>query len=207
MLPDGLTATAISGDGWTTDLGTLTCTRCESLAAGAGYPSITVLVDVSTNAAAHLTNTVTVSGGGEINTANDTAGDPTTIIALTPIQLWRLQWFGTTANQGAAADRCVTTCDGMANLLKYALGLNPLVPAANPVAAEISTGFLRLTAPKNPCATDISLRVEVADHVTGPWTTDGTTVDQDTSTLLQAHCNRPVGSSSEAFIRLCVTCP
>ena len=34
-LPAGLTATAISGTGWTCVLGTLTCTRSDALAAGA----------------------------------------------------------------------------------------------------------------------------------------------------------------------------
>ena len=206
-LPAGLTATAISGAGWTADLGTLTCTRSESLAAGAGYPPITVTVDVSTNAAANLTNTASVSGGGEINTANDAASDPTTVIALTPIQLWRLQWFGITGDTGAAADTAVATSDGMPNLLKYALGLAPLVPAANPVVGDISTGYLRLTVPKNPDATDITFLIEVTGVLTTPFTTNGITIDQNTPTLLQAHDNTPVSSSTSGFIRLHITRP
>ena len=78
-LPDGLTATAISGAGWTTDLDTLICTRSDALAAGATYPPITVTVSVAADAAASVTNTVTVSGGGDVNPANNTASDPTTI--------------------------------------------------------------------------------------------------------------------------------
>lgn len=206
-LPAGLTATAISGTGWTTDLGTLTCTRSESLAAGASYPPITVIVDVATNAAANLTNTANVSGGGEINTANDTASDPTTVIALTPIQFWRLQWFGITGDNGAAADTAVATSDGMPNLLKYALGLNPLVPAANPVVGDISTGYLRLTVPRNPTATDVTFLIEMTDNLTTLWTTNGTTIDQSTPTLLQVHDNSPVNSSAAGFIRLRIIRP
>ena len=78
-LPAGLTATAISGTGWTCTLGTLTCTRSDALASAASYPAITLTVTVAGNAPASVTNTATVSGGGEVNTANDTAGDPTTI--------------------------------------------------------------------------------------------------------------------------------
>ncbi len=37
-LPAGLTATAINGTGWNCVLGTLTCTRSDSLANGASYP-------------------------------------------------------------------------------------------------------------------------------------------------------------------------
>ena len=74
-LPAGLTATAISGTGWTCVLGTLTCTRSDALAAGASYPVITLTVNVANNAAASVTNSVTVSGGGQTNTSNDTATD------------------------------------------------------------------------------------------------------------------------------------
>jgi uncharacterized repeat protein (TIGR01451 family) len=207
-LPAGLTATAISGTGWTPNLGTLTCTRSDSLAAGAGYPPITVTVTVATNAATSVTNTATVSGGGDASSGNNTATDPTTIIALAPIQSWRLQYFGTTNNSDASADTAVSSSDGMPNLLKYALGLNPpQVPAANPVVGDIGTGYLRLTLPKNPAATDVSFYVEVATTVTGPWSTNGTTVDINTSTQLQVHYSTPVNSSTEAFIRLRVSRP
>jgi uncharacterized repeat protein (TIGR01451 family) len=76
-LPTGLTATAISGSGWGCTLGTLTCTRSDALANAASYPPITVTVTVANNAPANLTNIATVSGGGETDTANDTANDPT----------------------------------------------------------------------------------------------------------------------------------
>jgi uncharacterized protein (TIGR03437 family) len=81
-LPSGLTATAISGVNWNCTLATLTCTRADALAAGASYPAITVTVNVAANAAASVTGSATVSGGGEINTANDTASDPTTVTQL-----------------------------------------------------------------------------------------------------------------------------
>ena len=52
------------------------------LAAGGSYPPLTLTVNVAANAPASVTNTATVSGGGEINTANDTATDLTTITQL-----------------------------------------------------------------------------------------------------------------------------
>lgn len=76
-LPTGLTATGIAGTGWICTLATLICTRADALAAAASYPPITVTVDVANNAPANLTNTAAVSGGGETDTANDTASDPT----------------------------------------------------------------------------------------------------------------------------------
>jgi uncharacterized repeat protein (TIGR01451 family) len=80
-LPGGLMATAISGTGWTCTLGTLTCTRADALAVGSSYPAINLTVNVAANAQSLVTNTATVSGGGETNIANDTASDPTTVLA------------------------------------------------------------------------------------------------------------------------------
>ncbi len=207
-LPAGLTATAISGSGWTPSLATLTCTRSDTLAAGASYPAITVTVSVSSSASASVTNSVAVSGGGDTSSGNNTASDPTTIIPLTPIQSWRFQYFGTSANTGAAADTAVASSDGMPNLLKYALGLNPSVAATNPITGDITTGHLRLTVPRNPNATDITFLVELTSSLTAPsWTTDGTTNDQNLPSLLQVHDNSPVASTSSRFIRLHVTHP
>jgi photosystem II stability/assembly factor-like uncharacterized protein len=78
-LPSGLTATGIAGTGWTCALNTLTCTRADALAAATSYPAITLTVTVGTTAG-NVTNIATVSGGGEINTANDGATDVTTLI-------------------------------------------------------------------------------------------------------------------------------
>ena len=79
--------TALSGTGWTCTLGTLTCTRSDVLAPGASYPAITLTVNIPINIKNTFTNTVTVSGGGETNTGNDTGTDTVTLgppIIITP---------------------------------------------------------------------------------------------------------------------------
>jgi uncharacterized repeat protein (TIGR01451 family) len=91
-LPTGLTATAISGTGWTCTLATVNCTRSNALAAGASYPAITLTVTVAGNAPSSVTNPDTDSGGGDDTPGNDTATDPTTItpstgtVPITPAQ-------------------------------------------------------------------------------------------------------------------------
>ena len=164
-------------------------------------------MNVAADAAANITNTATVSGGGDASPANNTAGEPTTIVPLMPVEAWRLQWFGTITNSGPAADTAIATSDGMPNLLKYALGLNPLVATNDPVVGDISTGYLRLSVPKSPEATDISFYVELTDDLTATWTTNGTTIDVNTATLLEAHANAPVATSAGGFIRLRVARP
>src|SRR5262249_8133798 len=76
-LPTGLTLNFASGNGWFCN--GLTCTRSDVLAGNATYPPIVLSVNVASNAAASVINTATVSGGGEVNTGNDSASDPTTI--------------------------------------------------------------------------------------------------------------------------------
>jgi uncharacterized repeat protein (TIGR01451 family) len=78
-LPAGLTATDLSGLNWNCTLSPLQCTRGDVLLAGTSFEPITVTVNVANNAAASVTNTASVSGGGETNTANDTASDLTQI--------------------------------------------------------------------------------------------------------------------------------
>ncbi len=88
-VPPGLTATAISGSGWTCTLGNLTCTRSDVLPAATSYPAITVTVNVAANAAVSIINNAAVSGGGELVTANDTAADSTAVIQNTTLGLAR----------------------------------------------------------------------------------------------------------------------
>jgi hypothetical protein len=77
-LPPSLTATAMTGIGWSCNVGTLTCTNANVLGPGGTYPAITLTVDVAGNAPILVTNTATVSGGGEASTINVTGNDTTT---------------------------------------------------------------------------------------------------------------------------------
>src|SRR5260370_1226383 len=113
-LPAGLTATAISGTGWTCVLGTLTCTRSDALAAGSSYPAITLTVTVANNAAASVTNTANVSGGGQTNTANDSASDATTINQLPDLTIAKSHSGNFTQGQVGATYSITATNSGSA---------------------------------------------------------------------------------------------
>lgn len=82
ILPSSLTATAISGTGWIGNLGTLSATRSDPLPPGATYPPLLVTVNVPVAAPPTVTNLVTVAGGGETNSLNNTASHLTAINAL-----------------------------------------------------------------------------------------------------------------------------
>jgi uncharacterized repeat protein (TIGR01451 family) len=80
-MPASLTPTAGSGTGWSCVIAgqNITCTRSDALASGSSYPALTFTVTVASNAPASVTPSVSVSGGGEVNTSNNSASDPTTI--------------------------------------------------------------------------------------------------------------------------------
>ena len=78
-LPAGLSATQLSGSGWSCSLTSLSCQRSTVLAAGSSYPAITLKVNVASNAPSSVTNSATVSGGGDSTPGNNTATSPTTI--------------------------------------------------------------------------------------------------------------------------------
>jgi uncharacterized repeat protein (TIGR01451 family) len=82
-VPVGLTPTGPTGlhNGWNCTINgqTVTCERVDVLPEGASYPVITLTVQVINPAPLSVTNTATVSGGGDSNPNNNSASDPTTI--------------------------------------------------------------------------------------------------------------------------------
>ncbi|MEO6566815.1 MAG: hypothetical protein ABIO63_12390, partial [Casimicrobiaceae bacterium] len=84
VLPAGLTATAISGTGWTCTQPLGPCTRSDPLAPGASYPVITLTVNVDPNPPASLMNVVTLTGGGDVIGANNTAQNMVTFASVGP---------------------------------------------------------------------------------------------------------------------------
>ena len=82
-LPIGSTPTAASGTGWTCSLSgqSVSCTRSDSLAANGSYPAITITASVLQTAPATLVNTAIVSGGGDLDTLNNTAIDTASVIS------------------------------------------------------------------------------------------------------------------------------
>jgi uncharacterized repeat protein (TIGR01451 family) len=139
-LPAGLAATAINGTGWTCTLATLTCTRSNGLAAATNYPAITVTVTVDNNAAPSVTNTATVSGGGQANTANDSATDPTTIIQLRDMTIAKSHTGNFTQGQVGAAYTITATNSG-STATTGTVTVTDTLPAGLTATAMTGTGW------------------------------------------------------------------
>jgi uncharacterized repeat protein (TIGR01451 family) len=84
-LPEGLTPIQVQGDGWDCTLEPLGCTTLTSLPVGDSYPPITLVADIGLIPSETFTNTVTVSGGGDVITANNTDEDSATGSAATRV--------------------------------------------------------------------------------------------------------------------------
>jgi len=97
--------------------------------------------------------------------------DVTVALAEAPIQSWRMQYFGSLNNTGNAADTANPAGDGVPNLMKYALGMNPSVNSLTglPVTSG-SSGFLKIQFNRNLSATDITYAVDASDDLKS-WTT------------------------------------
>ena len=124
------------------------------------------------DAPASLTNSATVSGGGDSNPNNNTAQSVANIApSLAPIESWRTLHFGTAESSGVAADTYVATEDGMPNLLKYALGLNPTNSASvsNRPSLEIFPP-LAIKFRRARDASDVTMIVQAAEALTNSWT-------------------------------------
>jgi hypothetical protein len=86
---------------------------------------------------------------------------------------WRLGYFGLIANEGVAADTADPDGDGLVNLLEYALGGDPSSAFSTPfpaVGMDAASGRLELKFNRFTDRTDLTLTVEGADNVAGPWT-------------------------------------
>lgn len=82
-LPAGLTYNSATGTGWTCSASgqVVTCTHPATLDPGQSFPAISLVVNATSAAAASVTNSVTVSSASfDLNSANNTTTDVTTII-------------------------------------------------------------------------------------------------------------------------------
>lgn len=93
--------------------------------------------------------------------------------AYTPVESWRLGFFGSDQGTGQAADSADYDGDGLPNFTEYALGSSPTnsnagaPPSGNRSGNHLSLGFQR-----NLAATDLTYAVEGTDDLTAiTWTT------------------------------------
>ncbi len=228
--PGGLAATSGAGAGqitvsWTAVPGAQTYTIQRNASAGNGFVTI---ASVNPSATTYTDGDPNLSAGAiyyyrlMVTTAQGTSL-PGTMVSATPlvpagIQGWRYQHFGSAGlnptDANGASDTADPAHDGINNLCKYALGLDPTAnyyasgKAGLPVVQTVTNGgsqYLALTF--TGAATDITYAVQAASVLTGPWITLATFGGTAAVGIFTVPDNQPVGTSSKRFLRLQVTGP
>lgn len=204
--------------------------RVEWLRGGSSPETLEVTFELSTNGGmtyAGLGFGTRISGGWEIaglslpsvghirarartlgGLSDGSAGIMETITGfsfLTPQESWRQTWFGTTGNSGDAADNFDYDNDGIANLLEYALGLNPTVNSAHLLpTAQLAGGNLEMSFNQPADVTGVTYGAE--------WSTTLAPLDwhpiTDSDPSPTGHTfSVPMSSNTRLFMRLRVTNP
>jgi len=184
-LPAGLTPTAANTgtiQGWSVSTSgqTVIATRSDALAGGSAYPVLPITVSVSNTAASSLLNTASVSGGGEVNLGNDSSTDTISIITVpfTPFENWRQTYFGTIDTSGDYANNADYNHDGVENLMKYALGINPITGSGSDGVNALPAKII------HDADALLSDRLVLSFHIASPNPTDITYLVQATDDLV-----------------------
>jgi hypothetical protein len=197
--PNGLSTTAKFLYGTTTNYGSVT--NISGTLTGTQATNVSVgLTGLAAGTTYHYTLVAT-------NTAGSTQGVDQTFATWTALQGWRQQWFGTTNNSGISADTNAPAGDGLSNLLKYALGLNPLQSSTNPSFYGVINGYLTLTVVRSNAASGVTYTLESSGSLTNGWSSSSVMIDSNTPTILKGHDTNLLSGSLRRFMRLRVTSP
>ena len=120
------------------------------------------------------------------------------------LDTWEIIYFGN-ADPGGNNAADDPDHDGLSNLMEYALNTNPLQATPSPLSYDFATEngsqYLRLTAPKNPDATNLLYSVEVVATLDGRWS-PRVVIEHESTVQLIVRDMEPTTSSPHRFIRL-----
>jgi fibronectin-binding autotransporter adhesin len=129
-----------------------------------------------------------------------------TTAAYTPYQQWQSTYFGS-INNASAAPGADPANDGISNLLKYALGLDPLhvATAGLPQVGSLS-GYLTLTYSRPDSVTDI-LYVAKSSNDLATWSSSAVVQEvlSDDGATQTIRAKIPSAGTAREFLRLMVT--
>ena len=131
------------------------------------------------------------------------------VSALEPVTIaqWRAVYFASRANAGDAADGADPDQDGLANLLEYAMGLDPTHPDSAPsltpvvVQAEGADWFAGEFF-RNTNATDLTYSVEVADALPASTWADLASYRSGTGWSGPGHVVETIGEPNRVKVRV-----
>jgi hypothetical protein len=133
-------------------------------------------------------------------------------IALSAQETWRQHYFGTTSNNGTAADQYDYDNDGLANLMEWACGLDPTLSDSPKTAVVLFEGNVVFSYTRSVSAVNAGavFIVEWSDTLAAnAWFTTGVSQAEfsNNGTLQQMKATLPGGNLGRRFVRLNVSAP
>jgi autotransporter-associated beta strand protein len=141
----------------------------------------------------------------------NTARQVNLLVVASPFVAWQLSKFGFTND--IAVPTANPTGDGLANLMKYALGLDPLTACVNPLQFDRATtnGFtyLRLSTPRDPSATNVLIEGLSTGTLldTNAWSATTTVIESNTPSFFRVRDALPIETNTHRFLKLRFTLP
>ena len=129
-----------------------------------------------------------------------------TTAAYTPFQQWQYTYFGS-INNASAAPTSNPAGDGITNLIKYALGLDPRsVSTAGLPKVGVKGSYLTLTYTRPVSVTDVTYDPQFSDDL-ATWSDNGVTqqILSNDGTTQTVQAQVALGAIGHRFIRLSVS--
>ena len=136
-----------------------------------------------------------ITGSGILNVTSGPASQPYT------------SWAAFYSNIDTTPASCPSG-DGIPNLVKYALGLNPTLVAANPVTMSqvVVNGstYLQLSVNRNSAVANVTIDGLSTGTLTDPnsWSTGTTVIVTNTPSVFTVRDSLPIESNSKRFLKL-----
>lgn len=181
-----------------------------TLAAGAVATNLTITP--MTNNIVNGDRTVILSLQPSANYILTPLSNATAVIHDRPLDVWRAAKFtsGELADPAVSGDLADLDHDHLANLMEYALGLDPKAADANPLVPRIEADHLTLTYTQAKAATDVALVLERSSDLFS-WQSAPSTfqelscLDEGPVQRITVRLTATASSAPAAYVRLRVT--
>ena len=171
----------------------------------ASQTSTTLQVSPISDNLAQGERTVTVTVATDFALVSNPSESGIVTLEDKPFDQWRFNYFTSPelANPSVSNETADPDDDQLANLIEYALDLDPKSPDISPIAMIDSGGYLALSADDNPDATDITWAAET----TGDLENWNPAIVTSPTNPFTARDTVLIDSAEKRFIRLKITRP
>lgn len=175
-----------------------------SITIPAGQSSATLQVLPISDAIVQGDRSLKVNLGTDFSYVSGSNNQATITILDKPFDHWRFSNFTSSELENSAISGETADPDGdqIPNLLEYGLGFSPKTANASPATFSHETGYMEISVPKNPNATDLSWDAEVSANLVN-W--EAAVVTSNSETNFVARDVLMIEEADKRFIRLKVS--